>query len=105
MKYFIRFFKHYKSCYKAHRHGKEVERYQERRPRRRLQHSTGKAVNELLMAPSSDCSEIKEDKIDVYVTDLTGQLRYVSSSTVLWRSTAEKYPLKSISLWQGPKDG
>ena len=80
MKYFIRFFEHYKSCYKAHRHGKEVERYQERRPRRRLQHSTGKAVDELMVP--SDCPEIKEDKIDVYVTDLTGELRYVSISTV-----------------------
>ena len=47
---FFRFFEHYKSCYKAHRHEKEVERYQERGPRRK-----GETKAYRLMVPT-DCS-------------------------------------------------
>ena len=77
---FVRFFKHYKSCYKAHRHEKEAERYKERGPRRKSKLSAESAVDD----PGEDVGDIsskrKDKKIDIYVSDLTGEVRCVSTS-------------------------
>ena len=67
------------SCYKKHRHEKEVERYHERGPRRKMQYSTEKAIDNPMKDPPE---KSEKDRIDVYVTDLTGELRCVRILTV-----------------------
>ena len=95
---FVRFFKHYKTCYKAHRHEKEAERYKERGPRRKAQRSAENAVDDPVEEEPGDISSKRKDKkIDIYVSDLTGEVRCVSISIALGKQPQ----LKFKSLFSG----
>ena len=95
---FVRFFKHYKTCYKAHRHEMEAERYKERGPRRKSKLSAENAVDDPVEEEPGDISSKRKDKkIDIYVSDLTGEVRCVSIPIVLGRKTQ----LKSNLLFSG----
>ena len=88
---FVRFFKHYKTCYKAHRHEMEAERYKERGPRRKAQRSAENAVDDPVEEEPGDISTKRKDKkIDIYVSDLTGEVRCVSISIALGKQPQRK---------------